>query len=98
MVGETNWIRSAMVFVNRFHEVGTRLADTAYRLGVDKIVEAALPFDGGVFEDSRGSIIIKLNSLSPRTRRRFTLAHEPGHLMISRTFQGQVWMHCVSAS
>jgi hypothetical protein len=56
----------------------------ATRLGVNRIVEEPLAFEGGVFRLAGGELVIKLNAGSPPTRKRFTLAHEIGHLMLGK--------------
>ena len=64
------------------------LENIAYRLGVENIVEEPLPFEGGSFHED-GAVIVKLNSLTPKARRRFTLAHEIGHLVIDKSIRGR---------
>src|SRR2546422_11620205 len=83
LVGETDHVRAAASFVGRFRQVGNSLQDTAYRLGVSKILEEELPFDGGVFQGSDGRTVIKLNSSSLPTRKKFTLAQQISHLMLA---------------
>jgi|SRR5215469_2722087 len=61
---------------------GEMLEAMALRLGVSRIIEERLSFDGGVFRLPSNELIIKLNATSPRTRKRFTLAHEIGHLLL----------------
>lgn len=61
---------------------GESLRAMALRLGVGRIIEEAMPFDGGFYELPQGERIIKLNATSPSTRKRFTLAHEIGHLLL----------------
>ncbi|HTU35263.1 MAG TPA: ImmA/IrrE family metallo-endopeptidase [Candidatus Acidoferrum sp.] len=56
----------------------------AFRLGVSRIVRENLSFEGGVFQLPSGELIIKLNTDSPPVRRRFTLAHEIGHLLLGK--------------
>lgn len=63
---------------------GESLQDMALRLGVTRIIEEPMPFDGGLYELSDGNRIIKLNAGSPPVRKRFTLAHEVGHLLLGR--------------
>lgn len=64
---------------------GAPLRLIAQNLGVANIVEEDLPFEGGIFEDE-GKTVIKLNSLSPIVRQRFTLAHELAHLIFMQRF------------
>lgn len=56
----------------------------ALRLGVAKIIEEPLSFEGGLFQLSSGERIIKINGTSPRVRKRFTLAHEIAHLLLGK--------------
>jgi hypothetical protein len=93
LAGEIDYSRSGAFLVERFRNPGDALEDVAYRLDVDAIVVEELPFDGGIFE-RKGRTIIKLNSFSARTRRRFTLAHEIAHLMLAASLP--VKSSCVS--
>jgi len=52
-------------------------------LGVSRIIEQKLPFEGGLFQLPDGELVIKLNSESPFVRKRFTLAHEIAHLLLN---------------
>lgn len=54
----------------------------AERLGVSDVICEPLPFDGLVLKENN-NFIIKLNSGSPNLRRRFTLAHELGHVLLN---------------
>jgi hypothetical protein len=83
-LGETDWPRAVSLFVAKFREHGEPLELIAKRLGVVETIKEPLPFDGGVFETARGSVV-KINSLSPPVRQAFTLAHEIGHLMLPRS-------------
>jgi len=80
-VGEPDRVRAIVLSLQQYRNAGETLQIIAARLGVDAIKEEPLPFDGGVF-DVGGRLIIKINSLSPRARRRFTLAHEIAHLVL----------------
>jgi IrrE N-terminal-like domain len=71
-------------FVRPHRRAGERLEAMALRLGVSRIIEERLPFDGGIFQLSGGELVIRLNADSPTTRRRFTLAHEIGHLLLGK--------------
>lgn len=71
-------------FVGPHRRAGEPLEAMAIRLGVIGIVEECLPFEGGIFQLSGGELIIKLNSDRPATRKRFTLAHEIGHLLLGK--------------
>jgi hypothetical protein len=63
---------------------GEPLRAMALRLGVSRIIEEPMAFEGGLFDLSHGERIIKLNATSPSTRKRFTLAHEIGHLLLGK--------------
>lgn len=64
--------------------LGESLHAMAIRLGVTRIIEEPMPFDGGLYELPDGERIIKLNAESLPARKRFTLAHEIGHLLLGR--------------
>ena len=81
--GADNPIDAVAAFVGTFRKSSDSLRDVAFRLGIDRVVEEGLPYDGGIFE-SNGSLTVKLNSFAAPVRRRFTLAHEIGHLMIAK--------------
>ncbi|MDA2913860.1 ImmA/IrrE family metallo-endopeptidase [Acidobacteriia bacterium AH_259_A11_L15] len=83
--GEVDPVRAVRLLVGLYLVPGETLESIARRLGIEQIVEEDLPFEGGIFESDAG-LIIKLNSLSPYVRRRFTLAHEVAHLLLSGTF------------
>ncbi len=70
------------VFVDAHRTAGDPLDVLARKLGVSRIVEHRLPFEGGLFQLPDGELVIKLNSESSFVRRRFTLAHEIGHLLL----------------
>jgi len=55
----------------------------ARKLGVTRIIEQRLPFEGGLFQLPDGELVIKLNSESSFVRKRFTLAHEIAHLLLN---------------
>lgn len=77
--------RSAVAaFVSAHRSPGETLQAMALRLGVSRIVEERLPFDGGLFQLASGELVIKLNAASPPTRKRFTLAHEIGHMLLGK--------------
>lgn len=77
-----NAISAVAAFVNERRIQGETLHAMARRLGVTRITEERLAFEGGLFKLSDGELIIKLNADSPSTRKRFTLAHEIGHLLL----------------
>ena len=70
--------------VRAHRKPGEPLDVMSFRLGINKIVEEPLAFEGGVFQLPSGERIIKLNAKSPRARKRFTLAHEIGHLLLGK--------------
>jgi Zn-dependent peptidase ImmA (M78 family) len=69
--------------LQRHRSDGDTLREVAAQYGVDRIVEEPLPFDGGIFRVSRDRNVIKLNSDASPFRKRFTLAHEIGHLVVA---------------
>lgn len=71
---------AAFVGARRFP--GETLDAMALRLGVSRILEERLAFEGGLFQLPHGELVIKLNAASPPKRKRFTLAHEIGHLLL----------------
>jgi Zn-dependent peptidase ImmA (M78 family) len=85
---ESDPMRAVELFVEGHRRPGDTLESIAYRLGVRDIVEEKLPFEGGIFYDL-GRMKIKINSLSPRVRQRFTLAHEIGHLLLAEMLKGK---------
>lgn len=71
-------------FVAAHRSPGEPLHAMALRLGVSRIIEEPMSFEGGLFELPDGERIMKLNAASPATRKRFTLAHEIGHLLLGK--------------
>ena len=55
--------------------------ELARKLGIVVLESPLVGCDGWVLSGSAG-LIIRLNSNNPSTRRRFTLAHELGHLLL----------------
>ena len=80
--GEADPLRAIAKYVYRYRSPGMALENLAKALGVSAIVEERLPFDGGVFSEGI-ELTIKINSDTIPARRRFTLAHELAHLIIS---------------
>lgn len=76
------WKSSITALVAAQRRPGETLDAMALRLGASRIVEEHLSFEGGVFRLPSDELIIKLNAASPLTRKRFTLAHEIGHLLL----------------
>lgn len=68
--------------VQPHRQAGETLGSIATRLGVVKVVEESLPVDGALFGDGQDAWVVKINSTCSRERRRFTLAHEIGHLIL----------------
>jgi Zn-dependent peptidase ImmA (M78 family) len=83
-LGESNNETAIGVLVRRFRPENESLEAITKRLGISKILQEPLPFEGGVYEWA-GERIIKLNSLAKPVRRQFTLAHEVGHLILEHT-------------
>lgn len=71
-------------FVRSNHVSHESLDALARRLGVSRIIEEPLRYEGGVFELPNGERVIKLKANSTFSRKRFTLAHEIGHLLLGR--------------
>jgi hypothetical protein len=92
-VGEAEPVRALQSFVCRFRQLGEPLECIATNLGVTRVIEEELPFQGGVFEEC-GNLVVKINSLSPRIQQRFTLAHEIWHLMLSSVGHGRSRCSC----
>jgi Zn-dependent peptidase ImmA (M78 family) len=79
---EVDSTHAVEAFVRRFPVNGDSLESLAKKLGVAEIMQARLPCDGAISTDGNARVSIILNSLSPPSRQRFTLAHEIGHLML----------------
>lgn len=79
---DENVSRAVQLFVSERAQASENLEDLARKLGVDRIEEAKLPYEGGILRENDGRLIIKLNAYSPPTRKRFTLAHEIAHLLL----------------
>jgi len=83
MVGEREPRRGLEVFVRARRSGNESLDALARKLGVTRIIEQRLPFEGGLFQLPDGELVIKLNSESSFVRKRFTLAHEIAHLLLN---------------
>jgi Zn-dependent peptidase ImmA (M78 family) len=81
-VGEQDVDRGVQKFVQQKLSVSESLEGLARLLGVNEILEEKMTFEGGLFKLPDGKLIIKLNAKSPQSRKRFTLAHEIGHLLL----------------
>lgn len=86
-VGETDPELAIQGLVNRFRGPKQGLRSVVEQLGIRDVICEELPFDGGIYQ-SEGGRIIKLNSLSSEAKRRFTLAHEVGHLILECAVEG----------
>lgn len=84
LTGKRSTRAATAAFVRAHRAPGESLDSLAHRLGVNRIIEEPLPFEGGLFELQGGELIIRLNVESPFVRRRFTLAHEIGHLLFGK--------------
>jgi hypothetical protein len=82
LVGEIDPGRAVPTFVATHRGPKESLENLARKLGVNRIIEQKLPFEGGLFQLSDSELVIKLNSESSFVRKRFTLAHELGHLLL----------------
>jgi hypothetical protein len=83
LVGEKDTKRALQLFVSAQRGSAESLEDLAGALGVSRIVQQRLPFEGGLFKLPDGELVIKLNAQSSFVRRRFTMAHEIGHLLLN---------------
>jgi len=83
MVGEREPRRALEIFVRARRSGDESLDAVACKLGVSRIIEQRLPFEGGLFQLPDGELVIKLNSGSSFVRKRFTLAHEIAHLLLN---------------
>lgn len=91
----TNDPHAAIASILRpFRSEGESLRQIAHKCGVDGVVEEPLPFDGGIFQQSGGRLVIKLNSHGHHSRRQFTLAHEVGHLVIGSVVGPKARLSC----
>lgn len=95
-VGESDHQKAIALLLNGYRGADGTLEAIASRLDVWEILVESLPFDGGIFETPNGGRVIKLNSHSSRARRRFTLAHEIGHLLVERTSSSRKQIGCTS--
>jgi len=82
LVGKKDPHEAVQFFVSAHRAPSEPLDALARKLGVSRIVEQSLPFEGGLFQLPDGELVVKLNSESPFVRKRFTLAHEVGHLLL----------------
>lgn len=82
LVGEKDPSHAVEVFVRTHRSACASLEAMARKFGVSRIIEQKLPFEGGLFRLSDGELVIKLNVQSSFVRKRFTLAHEIGHLLL----------------
>jgi hypothetical protein len=82
-VGQQDLSRAIGVFVSARRVANESLDNVARKLGISRIIEQRLPFEGGLFKLPDGELVIKLNSDSSFVRKRFTLAHEIGHLLLN---------------
>src|SRR5580693_8956696 len=73
---------AVQIFVASYREDNESLDALARKLGVSRIIEQTLPYDGGLFKLPDGELIIKLNAQGSFVRKRFTLAHEIAHLFL----------------
>jgi len=80
--------------LQQYRKHGETLPEIAARCGVQEVLEEPLPFDGGIFEARGGQTIIKLNSHAHHSRKRFTLAHEVGHLVLASATTARCALSC----
>ena len=82
--GQKDPLAATAAFVSSHRGSDKALDVLAYKLGVKRIIEEQLSYEGGLFQFPDGELVIKLNSDSPSPRKRFTLAHEIGHLLLGK--------------
>lgn len=82
--GEQDHSVAIAAFVRLKRSPNEPLDALARKLGVSRISEERLPYEGGLFALPHGELVIRLNAESPATRKRFTLAHEIGHLLLGK--------------
>lgn len=82
LVGRQDQGQAVQSFVGGHRAANESLEALARKLGVRRIIEQRLPFEGGLFQLEDGELVIKLNAESSFARKRFTLAHEIGHLLL----------------
>jgi len=83
LVGIHDPSRALQAFVGAQRGADESLDDLARKLGISRIIHQRLPYEGGLVRLADGELVIELNSDSPFVRRRFTLAHEIGHLLLN---------------
>lgn len=83
LIGAKDPSQAVPGFVSAHRAPEESLESLARKLGVGRITEQRLPFEGGLFQLPGGELVIKLNSESSFVRKRFTLAHELGHLLLN---------------
>jgi len=83
LIEEKDLSKVVQVFVRTHRPASEPLEVLARKLGVTRILEEKLPFEGGLFQLAHGELVVKLNSESSFARKRFTLAHEIGHLLLN---------------
>ncbi len=83
LIEEKDPRRVVQGFVRTHRTASESLDALARKLGVTRIIEQRLPFEGGLFQLPDGELVIKLNSESSFVRKRFTLAHEIAHLLLN---------------
>ena len=88
-VGVVDPARAIQALVGRYQEAGRGLRSIAASLGVARIVEEPMSVDGAVLVDGEHGLTIKINSRCGAERRKFTLAHEVAHLLLSELVHGQ---------
>lgn len=82
LTGEKDPCRALPLFVEGHRRCDESLEDLARKYGVSRIIQERMAYEGGLFKLAGGELVIKLNSDSSFVRKRFTLAHELGHLLL----------------
>lgn len=92
-LGKGDTASAVETLVQPYRQAGGTLRSVALGLGAAEIIEEALPVDGAVVVDGGHRLTIRINSAHSPQRRRFTLAHEIGHLILSEFLGGKAPCH-----
>lgn len=80
----------ALLDVCRIERTPVDLLRIARHLGIQRIRELDVRLDGQLLELADGTYEVILSKGAPHTRKRFTLAHEIGHLLVAAEGDGDV--------
>ncbi|QDT66426.1 ImmA/IrrE family metallo-endopeptidase [Calycomorphotria hydatis] len=71
-------------------ELPVDIEAVAKELGVKEITERDIPVDGYLGRNQSGELVVRCKSGVARSRKRFTVAHEIGHILISLSLSEQL--------